>query len=177
MKNANQFLNQILSRHELRSDYELANFLGITRSAVSRYRTKPEATFDDEVACKVAAALDLEPGYVLACMAAYRAKSAEVRKVWVETAKRFASMTAAVLLAFVAIPLLDYTVSSNAMASESMYIMSYCTALALWLALELLCVASVIDPCQGFPDRQRPRPAGILPLPTIKTGSLNHAEL
>jgi len=90
MKTANQFLNQVMSRHELTSDYQLAHFLGITRSAISRYRNKPGAGFDEDIALKVAAALEINPVFVMANMNAAKTKSADAREAWLSIAARAA---------------------------------------------------------------------------------------
>ena len=98
MKTPNQWLNQVMSRHSLPSDYALAAHLGITRSAVSRYRNDPGATFDDAVCARIAASLDLDPAHLMACMATMRAKDPALRATWERIAKQFPARAAAVAL-------------------------------------------------------------------------------
>lgn len=112
MKNTIQFLDAVMSRYALPSDYAMAKVLGITRSAVSRYRNHPEATFDDATALKIAAALETDPGYVFACMAAQRAKVEQVRRIWEELAKKLGGAAAAVLLALLLSPYSDAVAAS-----------------------------------------------------------------
>jgi hypothetical protein len=68
--------------------YRLAKELGISRQAMTRYRQG--GTFDDAVAIGIAELLGLEPGYVLACMGAERAKRPAVRQVWEKVAEGLA---------------------------------------------------------------------------------------
>lgn len=77
------------ARTGIESDYAMAKRLGITRQTASGYATGKH-TLSNDVALKVAAELGLEPGYVLACMAAERAKRTEVREAWERVAKRMA---------------------------------------------------------------------------------------
>jgi len=76
-----EYLDAIKARYDLRSDYRLAKFMGITHQAVTQYRTKG-TTFSDEVALKVAELLELPEGKVLADMQAERARSERVKAVW-----------------------------------------------------------------------------------------------
>lgn len=78
--------------------YRLSKRLGISRQAMTRYRLHG-GTFDDPVAVGIAEILDLDPGYVLACMGAERAKhTPSVRRVWEKLAKGLAQGVSLVLL-------------------------------------------------------------------------------
>jgi hypothetical protein len=64
--------------------------MGWHRQQLGRYRGGYE-TFSDETALKVAAQLDLEAGYIMACMAAQRAKSPATRSAWERIARKVAA--------------------------------------------------------------------------------------
>ena len=81
-----EFLDAIKARYGLPSDYALAHFTGIGKAGISGYR-KGKSRLDDANAIKVASLLELNPGYVLACIHAERAKSDDVRETWQRTAK------------------------------------------------------------------------------------------
>jgi hypothetical protein len=82
MKTSADFLDDLRARYGLQSDNAVAvKLLKMKRQQVSVYRQKQHA-FDDTISIKVAELLDIEPGYVMACMAAQRAKSPEVRSLW-----------------------------------------------------------------------------------------------
>lgn len=79
--NTNELLDQVKARYGLHSDYSLSAKLGLTRSVVSAYRNGKRMLGDD-AALKVAELLDLDPGYVLACMEAERSHSAAAKAAW-----------------------------------------------------------------------------------------------
>lgn len=84
--NTNQYLDAIMERHSIRSDYALAKFLGVRQQTVSRYRLNKNG-LDDAVAVRVAEALQKDPAEVLADIHAERAKDDSVRAVWQRLAK------------------------------------------------------------------------------------------
>jgi len=96
MKTSNDFVRAIRARHNVLSDYALAKLLGITRSAVSEHKLGLSKAFGDQTGYRIAELLDLDPGYVLASLAAERAKTPEVKRVWQRMAR--AAGTAAVLV-------------------------------------------------------------------------------
>jgi len=82
------------SHQAIPSDYALAKLLGVTPSLISGYhagRSRP----DDEMARRIAELANLDPGYVVACLHAERAKTDETRAVWQGIAKRLQHATAA----------------------------------------------------------------------------------
>ena len=81
MKTTVEFLNAVMQKHGIKSDNQLSIFLGCTRSAISGYRHK-KTFLDDRLALKVADSLEIEPGYVLACIASERSKDERVKKAW-----------------------------------------------------------------------------------------------
>lgn len=80
MKSAD-FLDAVRARHAIPSDRQLARFLGMTESRISLYRCG-RREFGEETALQIAAALELDPGYVFAELAAERAKCTAVRDAW-----------------------------------------------------------------------------------------------
>lgn len=70
--NTTQYLDAAKRRLKLSSDYKLATVLGLTRSALSAYRTKA-VTLGDDTARAIAVLLALDPRQVLADMASERA--------------------------------------------------------------------------------------------------------
>lgn len=106
MKNSKQFLDAIMARHGLTSDYQLAKFLGIRQQRISIYRH--HGAFDDDTCIMVAAALGLEPSYVMACIAAERTKSAKAKAAWQHAAELLGGLAAVLaimaILPFVNLP-------------------------------------------------------------------------
>ncbi len=90
MQTTIEFLDALKARHSLASDYKAAKFLGVTVSGVSLWR-RGKATFDDATAIKVGKLLDLDAGYVLACVHAERAKRTEERQARERIARIFAA--------------------------------------------------------------------------------------
>lgn len=79
--NSADFLDAVRERHGLPSDNQAAKLLGIPPARISMYRTGARQ-FSDETAQTVAAALDADPGYVMAEIAAERAKRSDVKDAW-----------------------------------------------------------------------------------------------
>lgn len=84
-----EFLDALKARYSLTSDYKLFKFLGVTQSTVSNYRIG-KTYLNDEIALKVAAQLELAPGYVLACIHEERTKSQPVKAAWHQVARALA---------------------------------------------------------------------------------------
>src|SRR5712691_4029465 len=100
MKTTVEFLDAVRARHGLTSDYQLAKFLGMRTSTISRYRN--EQTMMDEAMClKIAAALDISDGEVLVAIAHEREKRPEVKRAWERVSKRLAGAAGAGLVALV----------------------------------------------------------------------------
>ncbi len=86
-----EYLDEVIRRKRLPSDYALSKLLGVTRQTVSRYRLGI-TQFDDEVSIRVADALGIEPGLVLIDMHAERTKSPAVRDVWEKVSAGFPAL-------------------------------------------------------------------------------------
>lgn len=85
------FLDRVKEAHDLSSDYALSQRLGVSRQQVSKYRSGREA-LSDELALQVSAMLDMDPGYVVACMHAERARDDGLRQVWEHVADKMSRM-------------------------------------------------------------------------------------
>jgi plasmid maintenance system antidote protein VapI len=70
----------------IQSDYALAKRLSVLPQTISNYR-HGRTQMADEIAVAMAAMIDRAPAPILAQLAADRAKSPEVAKIWREAAK------------------------------------------------------------------------------------------
>lgn len=92
-----EFLDAVKRRHGLTSDYQLAKKLAWTPQRLSGYRIG-RRELDDEGCVQIAEALELPPAYVMACVAAARAKDASIKKHWLAAARLLKTGTAAAIL-------------------------------------------------------------------------------
>lgn len=86
--NTIDYLDAVKETLGITSNYALANKLGISKPAVSRYYTKG-GTLDDDVARKVASVLGKHPGLVMLDMHRQRAQSPEIQALWGEIFEGF----------------------------------------------------------------------------------------
>ena len=87
-----QYLDDVRARHDIPSDYQLAQLLDVTRATVSAWR-KGFSVFDDTHSAKIAELLDLHPCHLLACVHAIRERdNPEVVKMWREIARQYEKM-------------------------------------------------------------------------------------
>lgn len=103
--NTLELLDEIKLRHGLSSDYTLAWLLDIPTSHMSHYR-KRRRTLSDEMAIKVAALLEVEPGLVMTWVHQERAERAgrpDVAK-HLETFAKKAATVALLAMGFVGQP-------------------------------------------------------------------------
>jgi hypothetical protein len=89
--NTIEYMAAVKARLGIDSDYAFSKALGITRQAVSRY-SKGHGQFDDDIARRVAAILDIHPGLVMLDMRRERAKTPEDRSIWQEIYKGFRTL-------------------------------------------------------------------------------------
>lgn len=128
MQTTVDFLNALRERLSV-TDYALARELGVTKQQVSRYRHRHDL-FSDELAERAAELLQLDPGYVLACIAAERTKSERARRTWEALAKK---LSGAVVLLFLAVLLSPYVESiATSGALHIMLSVVGATALLIW---------------------------------------------
>jgi plasmid maintenance system antidote protein VapI len=84
-------LDDVKKAEGIESDYALAKRLSVLPQTISNYR-KGRTQMSDEIAVAMAALIDRAPAPILAQLAADRAKSSDVAKVWREAAKALARM-------------------------------------------------------------------------------------
>jgi len=96
MENTRELMTAVKQRHGLTSDYQLAKFLSLSRQRVSA-NLHGGTVMNDETALKVADALGIERGRVLAIVAAERAPTPTTKKEWL----KLAATAALVLVAIV----------------------------------------------------------------------------
>lgn len=121
-----ELLDQVKLRHCLPSDYALAKLMGWTPQRVSNYRTGTR-TLGEEPALQVAAALGVEPGYVLAIVASERAESEAGREAWERAAARLSIAAGAVFACWimsVALPGSEALAASLGASLQTLVIMS-----------------------------------------------------
>lgn len=87
---AAEWIDRVKVARGWESDYRVAQELDLSHSTLSRYRTKPESTMDDDAACKVAAELDLEPVVIIMDQVAERTRSEVARASVTSMLARFA---------------------------------------------------------------------------------------
>lgn len=98
MKTAAQYLDAIRDRHGLNSDRKAALALGLSQTAIARFRSGAE-TFSDETAVKVAELLELEAAEVMIAAHAQRSRDPRTRALWEDLAKKAGYAAGIALLA------------------------------------------------------------------------------
>ncbi|OIQ72824.1 hypothetical protein GALL_455480 [mine drainage metagenome] len=79
----NALLDHCKAATGCKSDYKLAEKIGVTRSAISAMRRHQSPGLSDETACKIADLLNVNPLAIIAPMRAEQATTADARNVWV----------------------------------------------------------------------------------------------
>lgn len=118
------FLDLVKARHGIPSDNKLAQFLDVPQGRLSLVRTGTRK-IDDAMAVKIAAALDLPVGYVLAEIQAERAKRTDLARVWHEVAVSLkkAGMAAVLLAVLIAGAPLETVRAAASFSGDNLYIM------------------------------------------------------
>jgi hypothetical protein len=142
MQTSREFLDAVKRRHSLTSDYQLAKFLQVSRQRISA-NLHGGVIINDEAALKVAEALELDSGYVLACLAAERSKTATARAAWLKLAGAAAAVLAAIAITAEPGALLP-TASAAGLPSNAYYVKSF----ALLILLIAISAMRYISPPQ-----------------------------
>lgn len=88
MDTTQSLMDALKKKLNLRSDYALAKYLGVTGVTMMRWREGK--SLNDENAIRVAKLLDMPPAYVLACMGALRTdEGTEASGIWRQIADAF----------------------------------------------------------------------------------------
>lgn len=134
--NTAEYLDAVKARHHLASDYAAAKFLQIELPAVYKLR-KCKQQFRPQDCERVADALGIHPGVVLADMRAQATRNEHERAIWHDVAERMRAVAAVLVLgAGLFVILGDFTYTPDAFAftsalpvrSPSLCIMSNCIA-------------------------------------------------
>lgn len=99
--NTLEFISEIKKKYELRSDYAAAKLLKISTPTIYNYK-RGKSQFDDTVAMKAAELLNLDPGYVLACVYAERTHNKKIASIWKKAAERLRNTAAGVIVISIA---------------------------------------------------------------------------
>jgi transcriptional regulator with XRE-family HTH domain len=134
MQTTIELLDTLRKARGLTSDYQLAQLLGTTRQRISNYRTGTN-TLGDDMALQVAELLKISPDYVLACMAAERAKGKDAKREWARLARKLAPATLGAILAGCALTFAPLPGLAPAASAAPMYIMLNALLLAALMVL------------------------------------------
>lgn len=118
----NDFLDALMKRYGVVTDYGLHKLLKVSRQSIYRYRDKAGATFDDQVALRVAELLDIDPVQMLVWTARQRASCTQAIEHWKHLQKRLAQ--AAMILIFLGLapaPSIDLATVAKAAPSAQIY--------------------------------------------------------
>lgn len=156
MRTTVQLLNAIKTRHQVASDYRLAQLLGCRSSAIYGYRAR-RSCLDESMCIKVAELLNEPAGAILAEVAAERAKRPEVKKAWEAAARAAAAgATALFLLVIYLHGGADLEVLSAAFMLPGI---THYTNLALQISLTFSILALWRAGMAGIDQRHHPTPA------------------
>lgn len=151
MLTTQELLERFARQHNLQSDYAVAKRLGIDRQRMSSYK-RQGVTLGPEIAIAIADTLNLDRGYVLACMAAERAKRSDEKRAWESLAKKAA--TAAMLLILVGlVSVTDINAASASEITSAFHLYTLCAIGLPWL------LRVALKAIKGY--RTRPRPCKI----------------
>jgi predicted transcriptional regulator len=98
MQTTKQLLDRAKKVQGIESDYKLAQVLGVVNSAVTNYRAGRSHP-DDAVAARLAVLAGQDPSAVIAELHAERAKTPEVRQLWIRMANQLRHAVATVMFA------------------------------------------------------------------------------
>ena len=88
MKTTVEWLDAVKARLDLPSDYAAAKALGVTRSAISGYRTG-RSVFDEKTAIRAAEILGVDPFEVIACAHAESSRDERTKAIWTHALENF----------------------------------------------------------------------------------------
>lgn len=91
MKNVDNYLDSLKKKYEIKSDYALAKFMGISKQRITTYR-QGRSSFNTEISIVVAKLLGLEPLEIIAAMLSAREKGSLSKSFWEETHYKLAKI-------------------------------------------------------------------------------------
>lgn len=92
MKTVNDYLDLMKKKYDIKSDYALAKFLGISKQRITTYR-QGRASFNTEFSIIVAKFLGLDPMEIIAAMQAAREKDNLAITFWKDTYYKIAMVS------------------------------------------------------------------------------------
>ncbi|MDH5445962.1 MAG: helix-turn-helix domain-containing protein [Gammaproteobacteria bacterium] len=92
MKTVDNYLDLLKKKYEIKSDYALAKFLGISKQRITTYR-RGRASFNTEFCIIVAKFLGIEPMEIIAAMYAVREKDKLAKSFWEDTYYKIAMVS------------------------------------------------------------------------------------
>lgn len=98
MKTTIEWLEAIKAKTGATSDYKLAQALGVSRQAISKFRNYGDI-FSDETCFKVASILEIDPILVFASVHAQKSKNEIVKANWKVIFERLGGVAASVVFA------------------------------------------------------------------------------
>lgn len=116
--NTNEYIALLKERKNLSSDYAAAKYLGITRAAMSSYKTG-RSCLSDEVAVRVADELGIPEGIVLADIHAEREHDPRIAKVWEQIAQQLKSVAVCCFLVVVSNMPMDKAQAAGKMHAQN----------------------------------------------------------
>lgn len=93
MKTVDNYLDLIKTKYDIKSDYALARFLGISKQRITTYR-QGRSSFNTEFSIIVAKFLAVDPLEIIAAMNAVREKNSLSKSFWRETHYKMANLSA-----------------------------------------------------------------------------------
>ena len=122
MRTTNELLDAVKARHQIGSDYRLAQVLQCQKSAISGYRAG-RSRLDESMCLKVAELLQEPAGAILAEVAAERAKRPDIKKAWQRAAAALATAaTVLIFMGFLPVAGIDQVTISQAKATDQLLI-------------------------------------------------------
>jgi hypothetical protein len=118
----NDYLNELMHRYSVRTDYGLHKLLKVSRQTIYRYRDS-HGSFDDAVALRVAELLGMEPSQLLIHSARERCKLASARGHWQSLLKKLSGAVVAVLIVSGLLPYSDTPPAGERAGLHGLYIM------------------------------------------------------
>ena len=114
----NSLLDDIKRRHELKSDYKLSLFLGVTDGSIRNFR-HGRSLPDERICGLLADAAGIDPLILAAQVQAKRSKTEEARSLWAMVAERLQMVPQALAAAFFAMIFATAFVADDAYAESA----------------------------------------------------------
>lgn len=138
MEKMQDFVQKVRDLYDIKSDYGLAKALKISRNAISAHKHKRSKHFSEETAYKIAEMLNVDPAYVMACLAAERAKDERVRETWQRVSKMMRVGVIAIVVS-IFVPMKPAEASTAVSISHNTNVVHIMRAFRRWLDKWAIC--------------------------------------